>query len=182
MKQREDLRPEKREKGQHYLCPTSYILCKEEKQSMFDCLNSIKVPSGYSSNIQGRLNMKEKKFTNLKSHDCHVLMTQLLLVVLRGILPENVRLAIVKLCAFLNKISQKAIDPEKLIQLQNDVVQCLVSFEMVFPPSFFNIMTHLLVDIVNEINILGPVFLHNMFPFERYMSVLKKYVRNRSRS
>ena len=86
-----------------------------------------------------------------------------------------------KLCAFLNEISQKAIDPEKLIQLQNDVVQCLVSFEMVFPPSFFNIMTHLLVHIVKEINILGHVFLHNMFPFERYMSVLKKYVRNRSR-
>ena len=73
-----------------------------------------------------------KKFTNLKSHDCHVLMTQLLPVALRGILPENVRLAIVKLCAFLNEISQKAINPEKLIQLQNDVVQCLVSFEMCF--------------------------------------------------
>ena len=79
------------------------------------------------------------------------------------------------------KFLQKAIDPNKLTKLQNDVVQCLVSFEMVFPPSFFNIMTHLLVHIVKEINILGPVFLHNMFPFERYMAVLKKYVRNRSR-
>jgi hypothetical protein len=108
---------------------------------MFDCLNSTKVPSGYSSNIQGRINLKEKKFTNLKSHDSHVLMTQLLPVALRGILPDNVRLAIVKLCAFLNEISQKAIDPNKLIKLQNDVVQCLVNFEMVFPPSFFNIMT-----------------------------------------
>ena len=124
--------------------------------------------------------MKEKEFTNLKSHDCHVLMTQLLPVALRGILPENVRLAIVKLCAFLNEISQKAIDPNNLTKLQNDVVQCLVSFEMVFPPLFFNIMTHLLVHIVKEINILGHVFLHNMFPFERYMAVLKKYVRNRS--
>ena len=104
MKKREDFQPEKREKGQHYLRPASYTLSKE-KQSMFDCLNSIKVPSGYSSNIQGRLNMKEKKLTNLKSHDCHILMTQLLPVVLRGILPENVRLAIVKLCAFLNEIS-----------------------------------------------------------------------------
>ncbi|WVZ80446.1 hypothetical protein U9M48_027919 [Paspalum notatum var. saurae] len=45
----------------------------------------------------------------------------------------------------------------------------------------FDIMTHLLVHIVKEIGILGPVFLHNMFPFEWYMAVLKKYVRNRSR-
>ena len=38
-------------------------------------------------------------------------------------------------------------------------------------------MTHLLIHIVKAINILGPVFLHNMFPFERYILVLKKYVR-----
>jgi hypothetical protein len=88
---------------------------------------------------------------------------------------------LVKLCAFLNAISQKAIDPRNLVKLQNDVVQCLVSFELAFPPSFFNIMTHLLVHLVKEITILGPVFLHNMCPFERFMSVLKKYVLNRAR-
>jgi hypothetical protein len=108
-------------------------------------------------------------------------MTQLLPVALRGILPENVRLAIVKVCAFLNAISQKVIDRESLSGLQIDVVQCLVSFELLFPPSFFNIMTHLLVYLVEEIRILGPVFLHNMFPFERFMGVLKKYVRNHAR-
>ena len=42
-------------------------------------------------------------------------------------------------------------------------------------------MTHLLVHLVEEIHILGPVFLHNMFPFERFMGVLKKYVHNRAR-
>ena len=69
-----------------------------------------------------------------------------------------------------------------LAKLQNDVVQCLISFELVFPPSLFNIMTHLLVHLVKEISILGPVFLHNMFTFERFMRVLKKYVHNRARS
>ena len=72
----------------------------------------------------------------------------------------------------VNSVSQKIIDPENLIKLQNDVVQCLVGF---------NIMTHLLVHLVKEIDILGPVFLHNMFPFERFMGVLKKCVRNRAR-
>ena len=33
---------------------------------------------------------------------------------------------------------------------------------------------------MKEIDILGPVFLHNMFPFERFMGVLKKCVRNRA--
>nr|ABB46843.2 transposon protein, putative, CACTA, En/Spm sub-class [Oryza sativa Japonica Group] len=76
---------------------------------------------------------------------------------------------------------KKVIDPDRLEALQNDVVQCLVSCELIFPPSFFNIMTHLLCHLVKEIGILDPVYLHNMFPFERYMGVLKKYVRNRAR-
>ena len=42
-------------------------------------------------------------------------------------------------------------------------------------------MTHVLVHLCKEINVLGPVFLHNMFPFERFMGVLKKYVYNRAR-
>ena len=66
-----------------------------------------------------------------------------------------------------------------LIKLQNYVVQCLVGFELIFPPSFFNI-THLLVHLVKEIDIFVPVFLHNMFPLERFMGVLKKCVRNRA--
>src|SRR4051812_29322260 len=145
--------PPKQYEGQ-----ASYALTKAEKEIFFECLLSIKVPSGFSSNIKGIINMTEKKFQNLKSHDGHVIMTQLLPVALRGLLPENVRLAIVNLCAFLNAISQKVINPESLPRLQNDLVQCLVSFELVFPPSFFNIMTHVLVHLVDEIAILGPVF------------------------
>src|SRR3954464_4546907 len=94
---------------------------------------------------EGNNKYDREKFQNLRSHDCHVIMTQLLPVALRGLLPENVLLAIVKLCAFLNAISQKVINPESIPRLQNDLVQCLVSFELVFPPSFFNIMTHVLV-------------------------------------
>ena len=61
-KQRAALYPEKRNKGRHYLGHECYTLSKKEKQSMFDCLNSIKVPSGYSSGIKRLLNLKEKKF------------------------------------------------------------------------------------------------------------------------
>ena len=104
MKQRAGLHPEKREKGQHYLRPASYTLSKKERNSMFECFSNIKVPSGYSSNIKRLINMKEKKFVGLKSHDYHVMMTQLLPVALRGILPENVQRTITKLCAFFNAI------------------------------------------------------------------------------
>src|SRR6185437_14049393 len=117
IKQRAALHLEKRNKGRHYLGPVCYTLSKEGKQSMFDCLNSIKVSSGYSSNIKRLLNLKEKKFAHVKSHDCHMLMTQLIPVALRGFLPANVRATIIKLCTFFNIISQKAIDPSSLSRI-----------------------------------------------------------------
>ena len=45
----------------------SYALTKEEKEIFFEVLSSIKVLSGFSSNIKGIINMAEKKFQNLKS-------------------------------------------------------------------------------------------------------------------
>jgi hypothetical protein len=39
-------------------------------------------------------------------------------------------------------------------------------------------MTHLLVHLIKKISILSPMFVHNMFPFERFTGVLKKYVHN----
>jgi hypothetical protein len=44
---------------------------------MFECFNSINVSTAYFMNIRRLLNMKEKSFAHLKSHDSHVLMTQL---------------------------------------------------------------------------------------------------------
>jgi hypothetical protein len=70
MKQQAALHPEKMDKGQHYLGPACYTLSKEEKQSMFECLNNIMVPSGYSTNIKRLLNMKEKKFSHTITSGC----------------------------------------------------------------------------------------------------------------
>ena len=117
----------------------------------------------------------------MKSHDCHVMMTQMLPVAIRGILPDKVRDPIIKLYSFFNAISQKVIDPNKLAKLQEDVVHTICQFETIFLLTFFDIMPHLIVHIMGEIKSLGPVFLHQMYPFERFMGVLKKYVRNRDR-
>ena len=39
----------------------SYALTKEEKEIFFECLLSMNLPSGFSSNIKGIINMAEKK-------------------------------------------------------------------------------------------------------------------------
>jgi hypothetical protein len=83
MKDRNNMHPQNNtDKGRH-LSPANYALTKAEKEIFFEVLSSIKVPSGFSSNIKGIINTIENKFQNLKSHDCHVIMMQLLLVALR---------------------------------------------------------------------------------------------------
>ena len=39
---------------------------------------------------------------------------------------------------------------------------------------------HLTTHLVKETRYLGPVFLHHMYPYERFMSVLNKYTKNRA--
>jgi hypothetical protein len=49
---------------------------------------------------------------------------------------------------------------------------------MHFLQTYFDMLVHLLVHLPDQIRALGPMYLHQMFPFERLMSVFRKYVRN----
>jgi hypothetical protein len=51
---------------------------------------------------------------------------------------------------------------------------------MCFPPSFFDIMVHLVVHLVPQIEALGPMYLHEMWMYERFMSILNGYVSTRA--
>ncbi|KAL6315985.1 hypothetical protein AAG906_014910 [Vitis piasezkii] len=105
-------------------------------------------------------------------------MQQLLLVSLRSILPKHVRNAICRLSSFFNALCSKVVDVPTLDELQNEVVVTLCLFEKYFPPSFFEIMVHLTLHLVREVRLCGPIYLRWMYPFERFMKVLKGYVRN----
>jgi len=48
--------------------------------------------------------------------------------------------------------------------------------EAYFPPIIFDISVHLIVHLVKEIRYLGPMFLHHMYPYERFMSILNRYM------
>jgi hypothetical protein len=150
--------------------------------SLCNCLHGIKVLTGYSYNVSRMVNMKALKVHFNKSHDCHILMGHFLAIAIRGILPVKVRDTIMKLCSFFNAISQKVVDPMKLTKLQDDLILTMCNLKTIFPPSFFDLMPHLIVHIVREMKYLGRVFLQHMYPFERFVTILKKYVHNQNGS
>ena len=178
---RDELAPQVTNGTKMYLPAACYTLSKAEKTIFCKFLHGVKVPSGYSADIRKLVSMKDLKLLGMKSHDCHVLMTQMIPIAIRGVLPPRVRHTITKLCLFFNMIHSKVIDPEKLDEWQSDIILTICQLEMYFPHSFFDVMVHLVSHIVGEIKSCGPVFLRYMYPFERYMGFLKGYVRIRYR-
>ncbi|KAI5420039.1 hypothetical protein KIW84_044003 [Lathyrus oleraceus] len=164
-----------------YLPPAAYTLSRKEKKTLCKFLSEVKVPEGYSSDIRRLVSMKDLKLKSLKTHDCHVIMEHFLPIGIRSILPEKVRSSITKLCSFFKSICSKVIDPAILPMLQKEIVITLCELEMFFPPSFFDIMVHLVVHLVKETQLCGPAYMRWMYPVERYMKILKGYVKNRSR-
>ena len=69
-------------------------------------------------------------------------------------------------------------------ELQQEVVIVLFQLEMFFPPSVFDIMVHLIVHLVREIRLCGPVYLRWMYPMEQYVknqyrpepSIIERYI------
>ena len=141
----------------------------------------MKVTAGYSAIPATYLDPKKKKISGMKSHDCHVMLTQLLPVALRGVMDDHVRETLFDFCNVFDVISRKSISLKRLERLKEEIVVILCELEMYFPPAFFNVMVHLLVHIVPEIKDPGPLFLHQMMSSERVNGFIKGYVRNRAR-
>ncbi|XP_062085629.1 uncharacterized protein LOC133791727 [Humulus lupulus] len=78
-------------------------------------------------------------------------------------------------------VEKNEVDVYTLDKLQHEIAYILCKLEQFFPPAFFDIMIHLTVHLVREVQFCGPVYFRWMYPFERYMKILKGYVRNRSR-
>jgi hypothetical protein len=94
--------------------PTSCItLSKYEEFCGF--LKNVKVPSSYSINVSRLILLPDLKVApDVKSHDHHGLLTQMIGVGIQNILSINVREAIVNFCFFFNANGQKVLSEEPL--------------------------------------------------------------------
>ncbi|XP_020962389.1 uncharacterized protein LOC110264613 [Arachis ipaensis] len=157
-----------------------FTMTNPQKELFLRTIKNVVFPDGYSSNIFRCVDLRHRKLSGMKSHDCHILMEYLLSIALKNALPAPVSSVLVDLSSFFCRLCIKSIDPQQLPLLQNHVVHTLCRMEMIFPPSFFTVMVHLTVHLVEEVRLGGPVHYRWMYPIERYLCCLKQYVRNRS--
>jgi hypothetical protein len=150
-----------------------YVLTDEEFRIFTNTIESLKTPTGHSSNLKKHI--RSKKFGGLKSLNYHVLIQQLLPLALRGLLKPGPRMAVMRMCKVFRRICIKVYNPE-FESLESNVVESLALQKIEFPPSFFDIMTHLPYHLVDKLDLYGPVTARWMYPVEKYMKTLKGYV------
>jgi hypothetical protein len=62
-------------KEENYCPPSCFTLNMKEVDQFIKCLTGIKVSFGYCGKISRFLDTKKKRFSGMKSHDCHMMMT-----------------------------------------------------------------------------------------------------------
>ncbi|WVZ52650.1 hypothetical protein U9M48_003690 [Paspalum notatum var. saurae] len=130
---------------------------KDQKIAFCSFLRSVKFPDGYALNLATCISADGCNLQGLKTHDCHIL--------LQRILP---------LCA-------KTLKLDVLHRMKKEIPIILCKLEKIFPPAFFDVILHLTVHLPDEAILRGPIQYGWMYPVERILLTLKRYVRNMAR-
>lgn len=156
-----------------------YVLSDAEKKIFIDEVSAIRTPTGYASALGKHLS--KSRFMGLKSHDFHILIQQIIPVVSRTLLQPFEQTTLIRLGKCFTRICARVADKNELAALKLYVAETMCFLEVCFPPSFFDIMEHTLVHLVDEMELCGPVGARWMYPCERYLGTLKSFVRNKAR-
>ena len=163
--------------GRYFKPQAPYALRPNDRSRFIDLIASTKVPTGYAGQLGKHIG--QKRLGGLKSHDFHVLIQQIIPASIRRFLHPGARDVVIKMGNVFKRVWAKVIDRDELEELETYTAETLCLLEIWFPPGFFNPMTHLIIHLVKELRVFGPVQSRCCYGVERYLYILKQYVRNR---
>jgi hypothetical protein len=131
-----ELHPVLQENGKYNLLMACYNLGLEERRDLCTFVKNLKVPTGFSANPKKLVSMKDLSFHYCKAHDCHMMLTVYLLIAVRAIKPEFLKMVITHMCYFFSKISQKSFHRQELTDLYDFMVETQNQLEMCLSPAF----------------------------------------------
>nr|XP_043619647.1 uncharacterized protein LOC122591444 [Erigeron canadensis] len=144
-------------------------------------IKGVKLPDGFGSNFKHKVTDNDTQITGMKSHDHHIMMQRLLPIGARAYLDKNISTLIIELCQFFKQLCARNLMSSDMEDAKDKLIKILCALEQILPPSFFDIMIHLVMHLPEEAIQGGPVYMRWMYPFERYMKKLKNYVKNKAR-
>ena len=135
----------------------SFMLEKNAQLLVYKWLKSLCFPDGHASNISKLVNTEECRLYGMKSHDCHVFMQTLIPLAFRDLLPKGICDALTEISHFFRDIFSSKLNVDHIERLEMNIVETLCKLEMIFPSSFFNSIEHLLIHLLFEAKVGGPV-------------------------
>lgn len=147
-----------------------FSLKNDEKELICKVLASAILPDGRASNISRNVHVKERTIHGLKSHDCHVIMQELLPVAIRHALPPEMTKILLELSAYFRHLYSKKGSVESFHKLTSVITMILCQLERIMPPAFFDVMVHVTIHLAEEAALAGPVQYRCMWPIERYVT------------
>ena len=157
-----------------------FALSLPQKRVVCQWLREVHVPDGYCSNVGNWVDPSNTKLQNMKSHDHHVFLENLLPVAFAA-LPDDVLGPLVELSEFFRNLCSSELQVSMLEEMHKNIAVILCKLETVFPPGFWNVMEHLPIHLAEEALLGGPVQYRWMYPFERYFGWLKPTAKNKAR-
>jgi hypothetical protein len=124
--------------------------------------------------------MSELKVSCYNTHDCLTMLSLFLAIAIKAINHPYLNMVITRMCYFFNSISKKVIDVVELDEICKEMRVTMCLLEMCFPPSFIDTMEHYMIHLADQIFVLGPMYMHHMYPYEHHIVVMKGYVCNRA--
>ncbi len=87
---------------------------------------------------------------------------------------QQTRITIMRLSRIFRRICAKVLDLANMGTLREYAAITMCMLEMTKPPSFFDIMVHLILHQVDELDMCGPIHTRWMYCVERLNKVLKR--------
>ena len=106
-----------------------YVWTREQRVEFLQLMSQTHFPTGYvSSNIKSQNDINSLR--GLKTHDYHVIIENILLVVVNiSRLEKGPRLAIIRLCLILKRMSLHVLDSSNFDSLRKEAVEVLCLLE-----------------------------------------------------
>ncbi len=161
----------------------SWVLPKPQRKEFCRRIGEMRFPTGYGANLRRAFGDHENKKwpAYLKTHDYHRLLQHIIPVAIIDLGSPELRDAIWALGRLLRWVCAKEIVVAEIPEMERFSAEVVCKLELALPPSFFDGKIHLLLHLVREVAIAGPVHCRWMYWLERNMMVLKSYVRNKAR-
>jgi hypothetical protein len=141
-------------------------------------LKNLKFLDGYVASFRRAVNLESGKLSGVKSHNYHIFMERLLPIIFRGYLDDDVWTALVELSHFDRQLCAKEIKKE---MMEEEIPVLIYKLEKITPTAWFNLLQHLLVNLLYEAKLGGPQQYRWMYHIERALKNLRAMVRNKAK-